>query len=32
VVVLDTQGHLANPRAPGEVAQVIAAFADRQAT
>jgi pimeloyl-ACP methyl ester carboxylesterase len=31
VVVLDGQGHLANLRAPGEVAQVIAAFADRLA-
>ena len=29
VVVLDGQGHLANLRAPGEVARVIAAFADR---
>jgi pimeloyl-ACP methyl ester carboxylesterase len=29
VVVLDGQGHLANLRAPGEVAQVIAGFADR---
>jgi pimeloyl-ACP methyl ester carboxylesterase len=31
MVVLDGQGHLANLRAPGEVAQVIAAFADRLA-
>ena len=31
VVVLHGQGHLANLRAPGEVAQVIAAFADRLA-
>jgi pimeloyl-ACP methyl ester carboxylesterase len=29
VVVLEGQGHLANLRAPGEVAEVIAAFADR---
>jgi pimeloyl-ACP methyl ester carboxylesterase len=29
VVVLPEQGHLANLRAPGEVAKVIAAFADR---
>ena len=29
VVVLPEQGHLANLRAPGEVAEVIAAFADR---
>jgi pimeloyl-ACP methyl ester carboxylesterase len=29
VVVLDEQGHMANLRAPGEVARVIAAFADR---
>jgi pimeloyl-ACP methyl ester carboxylesterase len=29
VVVLEGQGHLANLRAPGEVAAVIAAFADR---
>lgn len=29
VVVLEGQGHLANLRAPGEVAGVIAAFADR---
>jgi pimeloyl-ACP methyl ester carboxylesterase len=29
VVVLDGQGHLATLRAPGEVARVIAAFADR---
>jgi pimeloyl-ACP methyl ester carboxylesterase len=32
VVVLEGQGHMANLRAPGEVAQVIAAFADRLAT
>jgi pimeloyl-ACP methyl ester carboxylesterase len=31
VVVLDGQGHLATLRAPGEVARVIAAFADRLA-
>jgi pimeloyl-ACP methyl ester carboxylesterase len=31
VVVLDRQGLLANLRAPGEVAQVVAAFADRLA-
>ena len=30
-VVLEGQGHLANLRAPGEVAEVIAAFADRLA-
>jgi pimeloyl-ACP methyl ester carboxylesterase len=29
VVILPRQGHLANLRAPGEVAQVIASFADR---
>jgi pimeloyl-ACP methyl ester carboxylesterase len=29
VVILDGQGHLATLRAPGEVAEVIAAFADR---
>jgi pimeloyl-ACP methyl ester carboxylesterase len=29
VVVLERQGHLANLTAPGEVAEVIAAFADR---
>ena len=29
VVVLEGQGHMANLRAPGEVAGVIAAFADR---
>jgi pimeloyl-ACP methyl ester carboxylesterase len=29
VVVLEGQGHMANLRAPGEVAEVIAAFADR---
>jgi pimeloyl-ACP methyl ester carboxylesterase len=29
VVVLDGQGHLANLRAPGQVAEVVAAFADR---
>jgi pimeloyl-ACP methyl ester carboxylesterase len=29
VVVLPEQGHLANLRAPGEVAEAIAAFADR---
>jgi pimeloyl-ACP methyl ester carboxylesterase len=29
VVVLEGQGHMANLRAPGEVAAVIAAFADR---
>jgi hypothetical protein len=29
VVVMEGQGHLANLRAPGEVAGVIAAFADR---
>jgi pimeloyl-ACP methyl ester carboxylesterase len=29
VVVLNGQGHMANLRAPGEVARVIAAFADR---
>ena len=31
VVVLERQGHLANLTAPGEVAEVIAAFADRLA-
>jgi pimeloyl-ACP methyl ester carboxylesterase len=30
-VVLPAQGHMANLRAPGEVAKVIAAFADRLA-
>ena len=29
VVVLEKQGHLANLRGPGQVADVIAAFADR---
>ena len=29
VVVLEKQGHMANLRAPGQVADVIAAFADR---
>ena len=29
VVVLEKQGHMANLRAPGQVAEVIAAFADR---
>jgi pimeloyl-ACP methyl ester carboxylesterase len=29
VVILEGQGHMANLRAPGEVARVIAAFADR---
>jgi pimeloyl-ACP methyl ester carboxylesterase len=29
VVVLEEQGHMANLRAPGQVADVIAAFADR---
>jgi pimeloyl-ACP methyl ester carboxylesterase len=29
VVVLEGQGHMANLRAPGEVAREIAAFADR---
>ena len=29
VVVLEGQGHMANLRAPGQVAEVIAAFADR---
>jgi hypothetical protein len=29
VVVLQGQGHLANLRAPGEVAGVVAAFAER---
>jgi pimeloyl-ACP methyl ester carboxylesterase len=29
VVVLEEQGHMANLRAPGQVAEVIAAFADR---
>jgi pimeloyl-ACP methyl ester carboxylesterase len=32
VVVLEGQGHLANLGAPGEVAEVIAAFADRLAS
>ena len=32
VVVLDGQGHLANLRAPGEVARVIEGFADRLAS
>jgi pimeloyl-ACP methyl ester carboxylesterase len=32
VVILDGQGHLANLRAPGEVARVIAGFADRLAS
>jgi pimeloyl-ACP methyl ester carboxylesterase len=32
VVVLEGQGHMANLRAPGEVARVIAAFADRLGT
>jgi pimeloyl-ACP methyl ester carboxylesterase len=29
VVILEDQGHMANLRAPGEVARVIAAFAGR---
>ena len=29
VIALEGQGHLANLRAPGEVAAVVAAFADR---
>jgi hypothetical protein len=29
VVFLEEQGHMANLRAPGQVADVIAAFADR---
>jgi pimeloyl-ACP methyl ester carboxylesterase len=29
VVILDDQGHMANLRAPGQVARVVAAFADR---
>jgi pimeloyl-ACP methyl ester carboxylesterase len=32
VVVLDGQGHLANLRAPGEVARVVAGFADQLAS
>ncbi|HWD46825.1 MAG TPA: alpha/beta hydrolase [Actinomycetota bacterium] len=32
VVVLEGQGHMANLRAPGEVARVVAAFADRLAS
>jgi pimeloyl-ACP methyl ester carboxylesterase len=29
LVILEGHGHMANLRAPGEVARVIAAFADR---
>ncbi|HKQ01286.1 MAG TPA: alpha/beta hydrolase, partial [Actinomycetes bacterium] len=32
VVVLEGQGHMANLGAPGEVAEVVAAFADRLAS